>query len=38
MASKPDFDPNDPLDYSANLDYLNELVRAEPGCTASTKG
>ena len=28
MASKPDFDPNDPLDYSANLDYLNELVRA----------
>ena len=30
MASKPDFDPNDPLDYSANLDYLNELVHAEP--------
>lgn len=30
MASKPDFDPNEPLDYSANLDYLNELVRAEP--------
>lgn len=30
MASKPDFDPNDPLNYSANLDYLNELVRAEP--------
>lgn len=30
MSSKPDFDPNDPLDYSANLDYLNELVRAEP--------
>lgn len=30
MASKPDFDPNSPLDYSANLDYLNELVRAEP--------
>ncbi|MGN0708208.1 MAG: penicillin-binding transpeptidase domain-containing protein [Faecalibacterium sp.] len=30
MASKPDFDPNAPLDYSANLDYLNELVRAEP--------
>lgn len=30
MASKPDFDPNDPLDYTANLDYLNELVRAEP--------
>ncbi len=30
MASKPDFDPNNPLDYTANLDYLNELVRAEP--------
>lgn len=30
MSTKPDFDPNDPLDYSANLDYLNELVRAEP--------
>ena len=30
MASKPDFDPNNPLDYSANLTYLNELVRAEP--------
>ena len=30
MASKPDFDPNNPLDYSANLAYLNELVRAEP--------
>ena len=30
MASKPDYDPNDPLDYSANLDYLNELVHAEP--------
>ena len=30
MASKPDFDPNDPLDYTANLEYLNELVRAEP--------
>ena len=30
MASKPDFDPNNPLDYNANLDYLNELVRAEP--------
>lgn len=30
MASKPDFDPNDPLDYTANLDYLNELVHAEP--------
>lgn len=30
MASKPDFDPNDPLSYKANLAYLNELVRAEP--------
>ena len=30
MASKPDFDPNNPLDYSANLNYLNELVHAEP--------
>ena len=30
MSSKPDFDPNNPLDYSANLEYLNELVRAEP--------
>lgn len=30
MASKPDFDPNDPLSYEANLAYLNELVRAEP--------
>lgn len=30
MSSKPDFDPNDPLDYSDNLAYLNELVRAEP--------
>ena len=30
MASKPDFDPNNPLDYSANEDYLNELVHAEP--------
>ena len=30
MASKPDFDPNNSLDYSTNLDYLNELVRAEP--------
>ena len=38
MASKPDFDPNDPLDYSCQLDYLNELVHAEPElCTASTK-
>ena len=30
MASKPDFDPNNPLDYSANQEYLNELVHAEP--------
>ena len=30
MASKPDFDPNDPLDYSQNLAYLDELVHAEP--------
>ncbi len=30
MASKPDFDPNNPLDYSANLTYLNEQVQAEP--------
>ena len=30
MASKPDFDPNNPLDYSANLTYLSEQVRAEP--------
>ncbi len=30
MSSKPDFDPNDPLDYSANESYLNELVNAEP--------
>lgn len=30
MASKPDFDPNDPLSYETNLAYLNELVRAEP--------
>ena len=30
MSSKPDFDPNDPLDYSANGEYLNELVHAEP--------
>ena len=30
MASKPDFDPNDPLDYSQNLTYLDELVHAEP--------
>ncbi len=30
MASKPDFDPNQPLDYSANLAYLQEQVAAEP--------
>lgn len=30
MASKPDFDPNDPLSYEDNLEYLNELVHAEP--------
>ena len=30
MASKPDFDPNNPLDYSANLAYLSEQVQAEP--------
>ena len=30
MASKPDFDPNNPLDYTANEAYLNELVHAEP--------
>ena len=30
MASKPDFDPNDPLDYSAHLAYLQEQVAAEP--------
>ncbi len=30
MSSKPDFDPNNPLDYSANETYLNELVHAEP--------
>ena len=30
MASKPDFDPNNPLDYSVNEAYLNELVHAEP--------
>ena len=30
MSSKPDFDPNNPLDYSANESYLNELVHAEP--------
>ena len=30
MASKPDFDPNDPQDFSANLAYLTEQVQAEP--------
>ena len=30
MASKPDFDPNDPNNYTANQVYLEELVRAEP--------
>ena len=30
MASKPDFDPNSPLEYTANEAYLNELVHAEP--------
>ncbi len=30
MASKPDFDPNDPQDFSANLAYLTEQVHAEP--------
>ena len=30
MASKPDFDPNTPQDYSANLAYLTEQVQAEP--------
>ena len=30
MASKPDFDPNNPLDYTSNEAYLNELVHAEP--------
>ena len=30
MASKPDFDPNDPLSYEDNLAYLTELVHAEP--------
>ena len=30
MASKPDFDPNDPLNYTTNEAYLNELVHAEP--------
>ena len=30
MASKPDFDPNDPLSYEDNRAYLTELVHAEP--------
>ena len=30
MASKPDFNPNDPQDFSANLAYLTEQVQAEP--------
>ena len=30
MASKPDCDPNDPLNFTANEAYLNELVHAEP--------
>ena len=30
MSSKPDFDPNNPLDYTSNEAYLNELVHAEP--------
>ena len=30
MVCKPDFDPNDPLDFCVNLDYLYELVRDEP--------
>ena len=30
MASKPDFDPNDPQDFSTNLAYLTEQVQAEP--------
>ena len=30
MASKPDFDPNAPLEFSENLAYLNEQVNAEP--------
>mgnify|MGYP000290864647 CR=1 FL=1 len=37
MASKPDFDPNDPLNFTANEAYLNELVHAEPELTASIK-
>ena len=30
MASKPDFDPNNPNDYSANLEYWKKLLCAEP--------
>ena len=30
MASKPDFDPNNYLDFSANEAYLSEQVQAEP--------
>ena len=30
MASKPDFDPNNPNDYTPIQAYLEELVRAEP--------
>ena len=30
MASKPDFDPNNPNDYTPVQAYLEELVRAEP--------
>ncbi len=30
MASKPDFDPNKPNDYTPIQAYLEELVRAEP--------
>ena len=31
MASKPDFDPNAPLDFSENLAYLNEQVKRRAG-------
>ena len=30
MASKPDFDPNDPLDYTAVQSYLDEQIMSEP--------
>ncbi len=30
MASKPDFDPNNPNDFSSNLEYYEELLKAEP--------